>query len=148
MFTRLNEQYKDELACINNQYPFEPLKFSDKFLKLEFAEGCKLLEENGFKQNVNEDLDTINEKQLGKIIREKYGTDLYCLHKYPKSARPFYTMPDSKDDNFTNSYDTFLRGEEILSGAQRIHEYDLLYNKVVSMKINPDTLKDYLDAFK
>jgi aspartyl-tRNA synthetase len=57
-------------------------------------------------------------------------------------------MPDPNDDNFTNSYDAFVRGEEVLSGAQRVHDYDLLMKKVVEKGINPDTLKDYINAFK
>ena len=148
IFKGLNERFKPELDAINNQYPFEPLEFLDETLKIDFKEGCKLLEENGFKQNVNEDLDTENEKALGKIIKEKYKTDFYILYKYPKSARPFYTMPDPHDENYTNSFDAFVRGEEILSGAQRIHEYDLLLSKVKEKGINPETLKDYLNAFK
>lgn len=33
------------------------------------------------------------------------------------SARPFYTMPCSENPEFSNSYDFFMRGEEIVSGA-------------------------------
>jgi aspartyl/asparaginyl-tRNA synthetase len=50
------------------------------------------------------------------------GTDFYMLHRYPKEARPFYTMPCKDNPNFTCSYDFFMRGEEITSGAQRIHD--------------------------
>ena len=39
------------------------------------------------------------------------------LHRYPKNARPFYTMPCHDDPNYTLSYDFFMRGEEIVSGA-------------------------------
>jgi aspartyl-tRNA synthetase len=48
------------------------------------------------------------------------------LYGYPTNARPFYTMLDPKDPNYTNSYDFFMRGEEITSGAQRIHDPDFL----------------------
>ena len=92
---------------------------------MDYRDGCKLLAEHGFHHDVNEDLDTENEKQLGKIVHDKYHTDFYILYRYQKSARPFYTMPDPDDENFTNSYDAFVRGEEVLSGAQRIHDYDL-----------------------
>ena len=51
------------------------------------------------------------------------------LDKYPLCVRPFYTMPDPNDSNFSNSYDMFMRGEEILSGAQRIHDPDLLIER-------------------
>ena len=35
-------------------------------------------------------------------------------------------MPDPHSDKYSNSYDMFMRGEEILSGAQRIHDPALL----------------------
>jgi len=148
IFKGLNERYAKELEIVNNQYPFEPLVLTPEVLKLPWTEGIKLLTENGFKQDINEDLDTENEKALGKLVKDKYKTDFYILYGYPKSARPFYTMPDPKDDNFTNSFDAFIRGEEVLSGAQRIHDYDLLLQKVKEKEINPETLSDYLNAFK
>ena len=148
IFKGLNERYSKELEIVNNQYPFEPLVLTPEVLKMPWTEGIKLLNENGFKQDINEDLDTENEKALGKLVKDKYKTDFYILYGYPKSARPFYTMPDPKDDNFTNSFDAFIRGEEVLSGAQRIHDYDLLLQKVKEKEINPETLSDYLNAFK
>jgi nondiscriminating aspartyl-tRNA synthetase len=148
IFEGLNQRFATELKAFENQYPFEPLKFSKDVLKLDFREGVELLKSKGRIQDVNEDLDTENERELGKIVREKYDTDFYILYRYPKSARPFYTMPDPDDDNFTNSYDAFIRGEEVLSGAQRVHTYDLLLNKVLEKGINPETLKDYINAFK
>jgi len=148
IFKGLNERYAKELEIVNNQYPFEPLILTPEVLKLPWSEGIKLLTENGFKQDINEDLDTENEKALGKLVRDKYKTDFYILYGYPKSARPFYTMPDPKDENFTNSFDAFIRGEEVLSGAQRIHDYDLLLQKIKEKEINPETLSDYLNSFK
>ena len=42
------------------------------------------------------------------------------MDKYPLCVRPFYTMPDPDDPALSNSYDLFIRGEEIVSGAQRV----------------------------
>lgn len=148
IFDGLKTQYKHELNIVANQYPFELIEFTKDVVKLTFHEGVELLKEKGIQQDVNEDLDTINERKLGEIIKEKYKTDFYFLYRYPKSARPFYTMRYAKDENFTNSYDAFIRGEEVLSGAQRIHDYEQLYKNVVDANINPETLKDYLNAFK
>lgn len=39
------------------------------------------------------------------------------LHRYPLAVRPFYTMPCKDDPRYSNSYDFFMRGEEITSGA-------------------------------
>ena len=54
---------------------------------------------------------------IAAIVKEKYNTDLYFLHRYPKTARPFYTMLAPDNNDFTCSYDFFMRGEEITSGA-------------------------------
>lgn len=148
IFNGLKTRFKHELNIVANQYPFELIEYPEELVKLSFHEGVALLKENGIEQDINEDLDTVNERILGELVKKKYGTDFYLLHRYPKSARPFYTMPDPQDPNFTNSYDAFIRGEEILSGAQRIHDYDMLYQKVVEKGINPETLKDYINAFK
>jgi aspartyl/asparaginyl-tRNA synthetase len=121
IFDGVHERYAFELNAIAQQYTFEMIKYLPKSLKLTFAEGVEILKQAGA-TNLHEDLDTENEKLLGKlVIKEKYDTDFYILYRYPKSARPFYTMPCPDDDNFTNSYYAFIRGEEILSGAQRIH---------------------------
>lgn len=72
------------------------------------------------------------------------------MDQYPLAIRPFYTMPSSADPNLSNSYDFFMRGEEIMSGAQRIHLHDLLTERMRSMEIDPESegLKDYVDSFK
>ena len=41
-----------------------------------------------------------------------------------------------------------MRGEEILSGAQRIHEPQLLIQEMRKKGINPDSMKAYVDAFR
>lgn len=73
-----------------------------------------------------DDLNTEQERALGKLVKEKYNTDFYFLHRYPLGIRPFYTMPCPDDNNYSNSFDIFIRGEEIISGAQRIHDPELL----------------------
>ena len=81
-----------------------------------------MLTEAGIEQEPLEDLSTETEKALGRLVKAKYKTDFYMLYGYPKMARPFYTMLDPNDPDYTNSYDFFMRGEEITSGAQRIHD--------------------------
>lgn len=70
------------------------------------------------------------------------------LDKFPLAIRPFYTMPDPSRPGYSNSYDFFMRGEEILSGAQRIHDSTLLAEKANEHSIELNTIKPYLDAFK
>lgn len=57
-------------------------------------------------------------------------------------------MPDAIDSRYTNSYDMFIRGEEICSGAQRIHDPEFLVDNIQKKGIDVGTLKDYVDAFR
>jgi aspartyl-tRNA synthetase len=41
-----------------------------------------------------------------------------------------------------------MRGEEILSGAQRVHDATMLTENMHSLGINPDSMKAYVDAFR
>ena len=148
IFKGLENKYAKELKAINEQFEFEPFKVAYPPLKLTYAEGIQLLKENGIEWDVNEDLSTPVEKQLGEIVRKKYNTDFYILHRYPKSARPFYTMLCQDDPNFTCSYDFFMRGEEIISGAQRIHDPAILEKRAIECGIEPNTIRDYISSFK
>jgi aspartyl-tRNA synthetase len=148
IFKGLTTRFEKHLAIINEQHPFEPFLFSEKPLLLEYAEGVRLLNDNGIEQSYDEDLPTATERILGRLVREKYKTDFYILHRYPESARPFYTMLCNDNPKLTCSYDVFMRGEEIISGAQRIHDPVILSQRATDKGIAVGTIKDYIDAFK
>jgi aspartyl-tRNA synthetase len=107
-----------------------------------------MLKAEGFEQNPLKDLETENEKALGKIVREMYDTDFFVVYNYPKEARPFYSMTNPTEPDYTNSYDFFMRGEEILSGAQRVHDPDLVRERAIEKGIPPETIKDYIECFQ
>lgn len=70
------------------------------------------------------------------------------VYKYPISARPFYTMLCKEDPRFTNSYDFFIRGEEITSGSQRVHDPVILAKRAQESGIPLETIQPYINAFK
>lgn len=55
-------------------------------------------------------------------------------------------------ESYSNSYDFHMRGQEILSGAQRVHDHKLLVERMgqIDPPVNPNALgmKDYVDSFK
>lgn len=151
IFKNLKTRYAKEIAIIRKQYPVEEflLPKDDKMVVLHFKEGIQMLRDAGKQVEDLEDLSTENEKFLGKLVREKYNTDFYILDKFPLAIRPFYTMPDAEDPRYSNSYDFFMRGEEILSGAQRIHDPALLEQRIKEHEVNPNIpgMREYIDAF-
>lgn len=86
----------------------------------------QMLQENGFPdQSPLEDISTTQEKALGRIIKKEHGTDFYTVTEFPvgvapKFVRPFYTMVSPTDNNLTNSFDVFMRGEVCESNG-RLH---------------------------
>jgi aspartyl-tRNA synthetase len=148
IFTGLATEYRTELDIIKAQYPFEDFVCKYPVVKLHFKEGVQMLKEAGIEQGALEDLSTETEKALGRLVKEKYETDFYMLYGYPAAARPFYTMLDPHDPDYTNSYDFFMRGEEITSGAQRIHDPIMLAERATHFGIPLNTIQDYIDSFK
>jgi nondiscriminating aspartyl-tRNA synthetase len=148
IFDGLNERFCHELQIISQQYPFEPLQYLRPTLRITFKEGIDILKAAGVEANYLEDLSTTQEKVLGALVKEKYGTDFYIMDKYPLAVRPFYTMPCPEDPTVSNSYDLFIRGEEIVSGAQRVHDVNLLIERANAWKIPLNTIQSYIDAFR
>lgn len=82
-------------------------------------------------------------------MKQKYGTDFFILDKYPSSIRPFYTMPCPENPALSNSYDIFLRGQEICSGAQRCHDPELLVETIAGKGIEMGAgLEKYVESFR
>lgn len=48
----------------------------------------------------------------------------------------------------SNSYDFFIRGQEILSGAQRIHDPELIVERAKHWGIDPTEIEAYIESFK
>ncbi|KAL6547647.1 Aspartate--tRNA ligase 2, cytoplasmic [Orobanche hederae] len=148
MFDSLNEKCSKQLEAINRQYPFNKLKYLRKTLRLTFEEGVQMLKEAGVEIDPLGDLNTESERKLGHLVLEKYGTEFYILHRYPLAVRPFYTMPCHDDPKYSNSFDVFIRGEEIISGAQRVHVPEFLTERAQACGIDLKTISTYIDSFR
>jgi aspartyl-tRNA synthetase len=148
IFDGLNARFARELETVRAQYPFEDLKYLRPSLRLTFAEGIAMLRGAGHTLGDEDDLSTAQEKALGALVRERYGTDFFMMDKYPAAIRPFYTMPAPENPALSNSYDFFLRGEEIVSGAQRVHDPVALAAAAEAKGIRVSTIQAYVDSFK
>ena len=154
IFTGIYERFRPEIEVVKRHFPHEDLVWLDETPIIPFAEGIRMLNESGWRDDdgnpldENEDMGTRDEVQLGRVIKEKLGTDYYVLDKFPVNARPFYAMPDPNNPKLTNSFDIFLRGQEILSGGQRIHDASMLLEKMERLKVDPMSMEDYIQAFQ
>lgn len=149
IFEGLETRYKSLLDTVGTQYPFEPFKYKRPAVRITFAEGIHMLQTNGYPDiDPMGDLSTELERALGRLVRAKYDTDFFMMDKYPLAIRPFYTMPAAEDETLSNSYDFFMRGEEILSGAQRVHDPELLIQRAMAKGVPVGSIKAYIDSFR
>lgn len=148
VFDRLSKKYSQEIDIIQSFFHTPKLTLASELVVVPFSDAIALLQAHGKDREDSNDLSTEDEKQLGIIVKEKYQTDLYVVTRYPSNVRPFYTMVDSDDNRYTHAYDFMLRGAEILSGAQRIHDYTKLAERVATLGIDAHTIYHYLNAFK
>ncbi len=150
IFENLETRWAKELEVIRTQYESEPVTFTDEPCVLHWPEAMEILEEKGFDMGDKlGDLTGAQELALGAAVKEKYGTDFFMLDKYPSNIRPFYTMPDPADARFSNSYDMFIRGQEICSGAQRCHDPEMVTEIIKQKGIEMgDGLKTYIESFR
>jgi aspartyl-tRNA synthetase len=154
IFKGVYERYRKEIDIVKERFPHEDLVWLEETPRLPFKEGVKLLNDSGWMDEDgkpapdNEDLSTRAEIRLGQVIKEKYNTDYFILDKFPASARPFYTHLDKDDDTVTNSFDIFLRGQEITTGGQRINNPKLLAERMTKAGVAPETMEEYMQAFE
>jgi len=126
----------------------EPIAFG-KISRLKLREAQEIIfKEFGRDNRAEKDLTPQDEIDLCKWAKEKHGSDLVTITHFPTKKRAFYTLPDPKDPEYSLSYDLLFRGVEILSGSQRIHDYDELVEAIKDRGMDPKNFSMYLQAFK
>jgi len=149
LFDGLEARCAPQLEAIRQQYPSERPRIPAEPFVLHWEEAMEMLRGAGDADISGfDDLSPAHERLLGSLVAEKHGVDLYFLDRFPSAVRPFYTMPCADDARYSNSYDIFLRGEEICSGAQRIHDAEMLSESISSRGVPLAPLQAYIDCMK
>ncbi len=120
-----------------------------KIPRLKLREAQEIIyQEFGRDSRKEKDLSPQDEQDICKWAKEKHQSDFVTITHFPIKAKPFYTMPDPKDPEYSLSYDLLFRGVEILSGSQRVNDYEKLVQAIESKGMNPKDFEMYLQAFK
>jgi len=89
-----------------------------------------------------------DERQICEYAHNNLGSDFVFITRFPTNKRAFYTYEDSSEAPFSRGFDLLFRGLEINSGAQRIHNYDTLVERMKERGLDPEKFSYYLQAFK
>lgn len=116
---------------------------------IKFMEAKELLMTKfKYKPSDMKDFDPEEESLLGKWAKKELNSDFLFVTHYPTIKRPFYTMDDPNDPEYTLSFDLLFRGLEITSGGQRIHDYNAQVEKMLKCGMNPELFETYLMLHK
>lgn len=138
------EECKDELS----EFGIKKIAYGE-IPRLTLREAQDLiLKEFGRDQGQEKDLTPQDEIDLCNWSVKTHNSDFVTVTHFPIKAKPFYTMPDLKDPEYSLSYDLLFKGVEILSGSQRINNYEQLIESIKSRDMNPDNFQMYLQTFK
>ncbi|MEM0158214.1 MAG: aspartate--tRNA(Asn) ligase [Thermoplasmataceae archaeon] len=113
------------------------------FPRITYRECLKILKEKGMDPAFGEDLNTDQLREIGRMFK-----GFYFITEWPSSLRPFYTMPKPGDAEVTNSYDLQYNEKEITSGAQRVHDPEMLEKRFREKKLKPEDFEFYIKAFR
>jgi nondiscriminating aspartyl-tRNA synthetase len=135
MYETLTSECAGELDELKATVPEVPEKIPD----IPFEEAIEIAGEKGF------DLSPNGEKKVCDYSKESLDSEFIFITTYPQEKRPMYAMPDGEN---TKSFDLLLRGTEVTTGGQRIHEYDMLVEKIRGRGLDPEDFSFYLEVFK
>ena len=140
----LEKEYSKELKLLNITLPDV-----EKIPYVRFDEAKRLVSEK-YKRKIRNpfDLEPEEEDLIGKYFKEEYNADFVFVTHYPSKKRPFYAMDDPEDTRYTLSFDLLYHGLEITTGGQRIHDLNMLEEKIQAKGMTEEGLEQYLDAFR
>jgi asparaginyl-tRNA synthetase len=135
---------EEELSILGRDTgPLE--KVTRPFPRLTYAEAFDLLEQEGSETPRGADLGGTDET----IISSQFDRPV-MVHRYPAAVKGFYMEPDPENPDLALCMD-MLAPEgygEIIGGSQRIHDYDLLMERVREHDLPAEPLSWYLDLRK
>ncbi|MED0991894.1 aspartate--tRNA(Asn) ligase [Bacillus nitratireducens] len=143
MFQQVAKNCEKELQLLQIEVPV-----ITEIPKITLLEAQEILKNKYRKESPIGDLDTEGEKLLGKYVKETYNSEFVFITHYPKEARPMYTMPNKENEAVTDSFDLLYKGLEITSGAQRIHNHEMLLASFKEKGLHPEKFQSYVDTFR
>ena len=147
------EKAKDDIEFLSQMYDpelVERLRFvvNNKFVRLTYTEGVKILEESGHKFDFpvywGADLQSEHERYLV----EQHFKRPVILTDYPKEIKAFY-MKQHEDGRTVRAMDVlFPKIGEIIGGSEREADYEKLLTRINELGIPMKDMWWYLDTRK
>ncbi len=135
----VKEECRRELEIIK----YEPPDFKLPLKRFRYEEVVKKLQNAGVDIELGEDVGTPELRVFHKLVNE----EVYFIIDWPDATRPFYTMPKKDDPTYSESFDLNWRFLEIASGSTRVHDKELLIERLRTRGLNPESFQFFLKWF-
>jgi nondiscriminating aspartyl-tRNA synthetase len=125
-------------------------KAATPFPRVKYKDAVEMVKAEGLRIEHGEDLGTEGEKALGEVMKREKNCDLYFITEFPTSLKKgtFYAKRFDEDPETTGYFDLDFRGQEIVSGGQREHRYEVLTEQMRENNLNLESFDFYLKAFR
>ena len=145
MFKIIREEGEEYLKMWDATVPEVP----DEIPHVKLADIKKIIKEKYDYEIPGEtDIDPEGERLACRYAKEEFGSDFIFVTHYPWKEKPFYTMPSKDNPEETEGFDLLFKGLELITGSQRIHDYNQLIENMNKKGVKPQGLEFYLDTFK
>ncbi len=141
----VGESHKDIFSRFNTTVPEIPTEIP--VFTLAEAQALVAKEFNRTIEDAD-DMSPEDERQICEYAKKNLQSDFVFITRFPTKKRAFYTYEDPSEAPFSRGFDLLFRGLEINSGAQRIHSYESLVERIKSRGMDPNKFSFYLQAFK
>ncbi len=145
MIKNVSEKYPEVLKEFGVDKPLIPIKIP----RLTLREAQEIISKRTNRDLSKEmDLNPEDEREISEWAKIEHKSDFITITHFPTKKRAFYTMPDPENPEYSLSYDLLFKGLEMMSGAQRINNYEDLELAMKRKDVNPDNFGLYMQAFK
>ncbi|MEM4633968.1 MAG: aspartate--tRNA(Asn) ligase [Candidatus Anstonellaceae archaeon] len=139
MLSKVKKNCQEELEVLGRE-----LHVPSSIPRHTYSELVQKLEEEGINFTWGEDFTRETEAKLAQIL----GYSTYFITEWPAAIRPFYSMPDEDNPKICHAYDLNYERLEVSSGAQRVHNPDLLVKQLEARGLRPSEFEFYINAFR
>ncbi|MEA2161924.1 MAG: asparaginyl-tRNA synthetase [Thermoanaerobaculia bacterium] len=141
---RALERCQEELKTLErDQSKLEKVK--RPFPRITYRQAIELLASKGMEAKFGDDLGGDEET----VIANSFDQPV-MISRYPTDIKAFYMQPDPEDPSVVLGLDMIAPEGygEIIGGSQRIHDHDLLLERIQQHKLPLDKFQWYLDVRK
>lgn len=145
MIEYIRDCRQDEIALLGLQLPEVP----EVIPTLHFREAQEMYyRATGEDLRAEPDLSPAQERWLGQWACDEHQSAFMFITGYPMAKRPFYTYADPHQPGYSNSFDLLFNGLELVTGGQRLHNYEDYLAALEDRGLDSQPFQDYLAVFK